>query len=469
VPAGLPERSFARPDSHLEPVPGALLRIAPRSVSFFVSLILPGLAAFSLIQHPAGAAGMTAATPAFPASRPSAMPAVFPVAFPSASPSAVSPALPSLLLAASSSSAATRTPARAGDSPESAKVQVEVLARGLDHPWALAFIDRQRMLVTERAGRLRLVGADGRVGAPIAGLPKIDAGGQGGLLDVVADGKFASSRRIYFCYAEAGPSGRSNSTALASARLSDDATRLEDLKVLFSQKPKIGSSAHFGCRIVEEPGTDNLFLTLGDRYSRKDDAQTLDNHHGKVVRIRKDGGIPADNPFVKRAGALPEIWSFGHRNIQGAAIGPDGRLWIHEHGPQGGDEINRPQAGGNYGWPLITYGENYGGGKIGDGATARAGLEQPVFYWTPSIAPSGMAFLRGAKYGGAWQDSLFIGSLKFQYLDRIELRNGRVHREEHLLEQRGQRIRDVREGPDGLLYLLTDESDGQLLRLKSLQ
>jgi aldose sugar dehydrogenase len=340
---------------------------------------------------------------------------------------------------------------------------VEVLARGFEHPWAVAFIDNGRMLVTERPGRIRLVHIDGRLGEPLAGAPKVDAGGQGGMLDIVADRDFARNRTVYFCFSEAGASG--NSTALASAQVSGDATRLNHLKVLFSQKPKVASRMHFGCRIVER-GDDTLFLTLGERFERKEDAQKLDNHLGKVVRINKDGSVPKDNPFVGRPGALPEIWSFGHRNPQGATLGLDGQVWMHEHGPQGGDEINRPQAGVNYGWPVITYGENYGGGKIGEGLTAKEGMAQPLHYWTPSIAPSGMTFLRSDRYGPSWKGNLFVGSLKFQYLARLELRGDRVVREEKLLQDVGQRIRDVREGPDGLLYVLTDASNGQLLRLR---
>ena len=346
-------------------------------------------------------------------------------------------------------------------------IRTEVIAQNLDHPWAVAFIDSKRMLVTERSGNLRVVQAGSPPSAPITGLPRIDAGGQGGLLDVITDSKFASNRTIYFCYSEeanAKTGDNGNSTALASARLSDDSKRLEQVKVLFSQQPKFNSRAHFGCRIVENTdGT--LFLTLGDRFSRMQDAQTLNTHHGKIVRINKDGSIPSDNPFVGKAGALPEIWSIGHRNGQGATLGPDGQLWTHEHGPQGGDEINKPQAGKNYGWPAITYGENYGGGKIGKGQTSKAGMEQALHQWTPSIAPSGMAFLRSDKYGKAWQGNLFVGSLKFRYLARLELKDGKVVREERLLQGIEQRIRDVRVGPDGLLYVLTDEGRGQLLRL----
>ncbi len=350
----------------------------------------------------------------------------------------------------------------AGCLPSQAQnVRGETVATGLEHPWAVAFLPEGRFLVTERPGRMRVVNAQGRVGAPLAGVPTVAARGQGGLLDVVLDSGFAGNRTLYFCYSEPGSDG--NSTALARARLSADESRLEEVKVIFSQKPKFASAQHFGCRIVEARDG-NLFLTLGDRFRRMQDAQTLDTHHGKVVRIKKDGGVPADNPFVGRPGALPEIWSYGHRNLQGAALAPDGTLWTHEHGPQGGDEINRPMPGRNYGWPVITYGENYGGGRIGEGITERAGMEQPVHYWVPSIAPSGMAFLASDRYGAAWKGSLFVGSLKFGYLDRIELADGKVVREQKLLEGVG-RVRDVRQGPDGLLYLLTDEDEGKLVRV----
>lgn len=319
------------------------------------------------------------------------------------------------------------------------------------------------MLVTERPGRLRLVQADGELGEPIAGLPDIDIGGQGGLLDLVADSDFARNRTLYFCYAEPGKSG--NSTALARARLSDDLRKLEQVKVLFSQQPKVSSSHHFGCRIVEQrDGT--LFLALGDRFSRMDDAQKLDNHHGKVVRISKDGSVPKDNPFVGRSGVRGEIWSYGHRNPQGATLGPDGRLWIHEHGPKGGDEINLPQAGRNYGWPLVSHGVHYSGGKVGEGETAGSGIEGPIHYWTPSIAPSGMAFLDSERYGAAWRGNLFVGALAGRHLIRLQLDGTRVVNEERLLQNLSQRIRDVRAGPDGLLYVLTDDRRGQLLRLR---
>ena len=354
--------------------------------------------------------------------------------------------------------------------PASGPVRAIPVAQGLENPWAVAFLPEGRFLVTERPGRLRVVEADGRLNPPVAGLPWVAAGGQGGLLDVVLDRGFASNRTLYFCFSEPAPAGAAgNSTALARARLSEDRTRLDDLRVVFSQRPKVASSLHFGCRIVEgmkdgrPDGT--LFLTLGERFQRMQDAQTLDNHHGKVVRVGKDGSVPRDNPFVGRAGALPEIFSYGHRNPQGATLGPDGRLWMHEHGPQGGDEINLPQPGRNYGWPLITFGEQYGGGPIGAGITAGAGMEQPLHHWTPSIAPSGMAFLTSNRYGSAWKGSLFVGSLKFQFLNRVELSGAKVVREERLLGDLGERIRDVRQGPDGYLYVLTDNPKGRLMRL----
>ncbi|WP_297749655.1 PQQ-dependent sugar dehydrogenase [Hydrogenophaga sp.] len=344
-------------------------------------------------------------------------------------------------------------------------VRTEVVVSGLQNPWAVAFIGEGRMLVTERPGRMRVVEADGKVGEPLAGVPEVDAVGQGGLLDLVTDRDFARNRTLYFCFAEPGMMGMRNSTAMASARLSADARSLESVKVIFSQQPKVSSRLHFGCRIAQA-ADGSLFLALGDRFQRMADAQTLDNHHGKVVRVRPDGSVPSDNPFVGREGALPEIWSLGHRNLQGATLGPDGRLWTIEHGPQGGDELNRTDAGKNYGWPVITYGENYGGGKIGAGITAQDGMEQPLLHWTPSIAPSGMAFVTSARYGADWQGSLLVGSLKFRYLARLVLEDGKVVREEKLLPDLGQRVRDVREGPDGYVYLVTDDRNGQLLRLR---
>ena len=351
---------------------------------------------------------------------------------------------------------------------QSATPQVQTVVGVLDHPWAVAFLPGGRFLVTERPGRLRVVESDGTLRPPVAGLPAVAAGGQGGLLDVVTDSRFAANGTIYFCFSEPGPNG-TNGTALARARLSDDRTRLEDVQVIFSQQPKVASRLHFGCRIVERmvggqpDGT--LFLTLGERFTQRDAAQKLDNDLGKIVRVGKDGSIPPDNPFVGKAGARPEIWSYGHRNVQGATLAADDTLWTDEHGPMGGDEINLPQAGKNYGWPLVSFGLNYDGTPVGTGQSSMAGTEPPLHHWTPSIAPSGMAFLTSERYGPQWRGNLFVGSLKFKYLDRIELKDGRVVAEHKLLQELGQRIRDVRQGPDGLLYVLTDESDGRLLRL----
>ena len=360
--------------------------------------------------------------------------------------------------------AAPGLPALAQD----AAPRAQTVASGLQHPWAVAFLPEGRFLASDGRGGLRVVEPDGGVQPPLAGLPEVAAGGQGGLLDVIADSDFARNRTIYFCFSEPGK-GTTNSTALARARLAPDLKRLEDVRVIFSQQPKYGSTLHFGCRIVERrvdgrpDGT--LFLTLGDRFSRRDDAQTLDNHHGKVVRVGKDGTVPRDNPFVGKPGALPEIWSYGHRNGQGATWGPDGRLWMHEHGARGGDEINRLEAGRNYGWPVISHGVNYDGSPVGSGRSSQPGMEQPLHHWTPSIAPSGMTFLSSDRYGPGWKGNLFVGSLKFQYLNRVELKDGKVVAEHKLLEDVGQRMRDVRQGPDGLLYVVTDSPNGRLIRV----
>lgn len=349
-----------------------------------------------------------------------------------------------------------------GETPD---VRLETLAEGLEHPWAVAFLPDGGWLVTERPGRMRVIRPGAPPQTPLQGVPPVVATGQGGLLDLILDRDFGANRTLYFCYAEPALSGSGNSTALAAARLSDDATRLESVRVLFRQQPKVSGRLHFGCRLVESPDG-HLFLALGERYHRMADAQTLDNHHGKVVRLRKDGTVPPDNPWVGKPGARPEIWSMGHRNPQGAVWGPDGRLWLHEHGPQGGDEVNRPGPGTNHGWPLVTFGENYGGGRIGEGLTSLPGMEPPLHVWTPSIAPSGMAFVTGDRYAPAWRGRLLVGSLKFRQLVRLTLKDGRVEAEERLLPGIGQRVRDVRQGPDGLIYLLTDAEDGRLLRLQ---
>lgn len=347
------------------------------------------------------------------------------------------------------------------------------VAKGLNHPWAVAFLPNGDFLVSERSGALRVIEPDGKIGQAIRGLPAITVGGQGGLLDVVLDSDFSRNRMLYFCFSEPASQGAGNSTALASAKLSTDMRQLEGLRILFSQRPKVTSELHFGCRIVENKNAQGqadgkLFLTLGERFNRRDDAQSLDNHHGKVIRINKDGSTPSDNPFVGRTGALPEIWSYGHRNPQGATLNPKGVLWIHEHGPRGGDEINLPRPGANYGWPLVSFGRNYDFTAVGDGKSAQANTEQPQHQWTPSIAPSGMAFVTSEKYGKAWEGNLLVGSLKFNYLARLELERpfeGSVVKETRLLESLRERIRDVRQGPDGYIYVVTDSANGQLIRL----
>jgi aldose sugar dehydrogenase len=359
---------------------------------------------------------------------------------------------------ATSQSEAPRSPTPA---PVAAPVRVHTVARGLEHPWGLAFLPDGRMLVTERAGRLRRVGPDGHVFEPLAGVPPVAARGQGGLLDVALDPRFAETSLIYLSYAEPGDGGAAG-TAVARGRL--DADRLQDVRVIYQQQPKVAGGNHFGSRLVfARDGT--LFVTQGDRFAYRDKAQDLSVGFGKIVRIHPDGGIPRDNPFVGRAGARPEIWSFGHRNVQAAALHPQtGQLWTVEHGARGGDELNQPEAGKNYGWPVITYGVDYSGAKIGEG-TAKPGMEPPVYYWDPVIAPSGMEFYTGDAYPG-WKGSVFVGSLRPGLLVRLSLENGRVTREERYLGDLGARIRDVQQGPDGLLYLLTDARDGRLLRLE---
>lgn len=345
---------------------------------------------------------------------------------------------------------------------ERASFTIETIARGLVNPWGLAFLPDGTMLVSEREGNLRLVSRAGKIGPALQGLPEIIARGQGGLLDVAIDPNYRNNQRIYFSYSEPSKEGKTNSTAVASAQINK--TQLTHLKRIFSQKPKIKSNAHFGSRLAFSPdGT--LFITLGDRYSHKDKAQTLDNHIGKVVRIHTDGSVPSDNPYVNTKGALPEIWSYGHRNIQGAAIHPQtGALWSGEHGAQGGDELNIDRAGVNYGWPVVTYGEDYGGGKIGEGFK-KEGMATPVYYWLPSLATAGMTFYTGDQFPD-WQGDLFVASLKAQTLSRLDVEGERVLHEERLLKDEvGKRLRHVVQGPDGYLYLLTDDSNGAILRL----
>ena len=339
------------------------------------------------------------------------------------------------------------------------RLRVVTVADGLAHPWALAWLPDGRMLVTERPGRLRLVAPGGVVSEPVAGLPPIAGGGQGGLLDVLVDPDFADTGIIYFTYAERDHYGRGTTAVRAVL----DGMELRDAVVLFRQVPKSGGGRHFGSRLALAPdGT--LFITVGDR-GQAELAQSLEVNRGQVVRVTTDGRVPDGNPFAARPDARPEIWSFGHRNPQGAAIHPEtGQLWIHEHGARGGDEINIPQPGRNYGWPRISYGTHYDWSRIGVGH-AMEGMEQPLHYWDPSIAPSGMTFVTGEPFA-KWRGNLLIGALKDRMLVRMTFDDShRMTAEEHLLQDLGERIRDVRQGPDGHIYLLTDSRNGRILRL----
>ncbi len=342
---------------------------------------------------------------------------------------------------------------------EQASFRVEILTDGLEHPWGMTFLPDGRLLVTERPGRLRVIDPSGRKSPPLAGLPEIAARGQGGLLDVVLHPDFARNQLLYLSYAGADRNGIG--TEVARARWTGDG--LADTTVIFRLRPKSGGGQHFGSRLVFDRAG-RLYVTLGDR-GDKDRAQRLDDHAGSVIRLNDDGSVPPDNPFVGQAGALPEIFSYGNRNLQGAALHPaTGELWTHEHGPQGGDELNVIRAGVNYGWPVITYGVNYViGTRIGEGM-AKPGMAQPLYYWVPSIAPSGMAFYTADRFPG-WRGNLLLGSLKFQLLVRLELDGERVVHEERLLARELGRIRDLEVGPDGLVYLLTDASNGVLARL----
>jgi glucose/arabinose dehydrogenase len=355
-------------------------------------------------------------------------------------------------------------PAQRSPTPEAVegKVRAETVAKGLEHPWALAFLPNGRILVTERPGRLRIVEPDGRLSKPLAGVPKVHAKGQGGLLDVAIDPKFAENRLVYLSYAEPGGEDGTAGTAVARGRLGDSG--LENVQVIYRQHPKVEGGGHYGSRLVFRPdGT--LFVTQGDRQNYRQRAQNLSEGIGKIVRINPDGSIPKDNPFVGRSGVRPEIWSYGHRNAQAAALHPEtGQLWTVEHGARGGDELNHPEAGKNYGWPIITYGIDYSGATIGEG-TAKEGMEQPVYYWDPVIAPSGMTFYTGDAIPG-WKGSVLIGSMDPGRLVRLTLENGKVAREERYLADLDERIRDVQQGPDGLVYVVTDEDNGRVLRLR---
>jgi aldose sugar dehydrogenase len=340
---------------------------------------------------------------------------------------------------------------------------VAVIAKGLDHPWAVEPLPDGDLLVTEQPGRIRIITAKGEKGQPIAGVPTVDARGQGGLLDVALSPTFASDRTIYWSYSEPRKGG--NATSVARGVLSSDRRRLDQVRVILRAIPTYDGTMHYGSRLAFGPDG-MLYVTLGERSDKqiRPQAQQLESHMGKILRINPDGSVPKDNPFVGRAGARPEIWSLGHRNVQAAAFDPEGRLWDIEHGTNGGDELNQIEKGKNYGWPVQAYGEEYSGAPIAGAATAREGSEQPVYYWDPVIAPSGAQFYTGDAFP-AWKGSLFVGGMKDTKLVRLTLKDDRVTGEEHLLANRGQRVRDVRQGPDGALYVVTDQENGELWRI----
>jgi len=362
-----------------------------------------------------------------------------------------------------------------------AAFDVTVLAKGLERPWAVEPLPGGDLLVTEKPGRMRIVSARGEVGQPIGGLlpvgqggvsaasgqgglPPVDARGQGGLLDVVLSPDFSRDRTIYWSFTEPREGG--NGTSVARGVLSEDRRNVEQVRIIFRALPTYPNGLHFGSRLAFGPDG-KLYVTLGDRFDKtvtRPQAQHLNSHSGKVVRINPDGSVPDDNPFVKQAGALPEIWDIGHRNVQSSAFDDQGRLWTVEHGAQGGDELNLVRKGLNYGWPIISYGEEYSGEPIPGDITAREGLEQPVYYWDPVIAPSGAEYYTGAAFP-AWRGSLFVGSLVQKLLVRLVIKGDRVVGEEHLLADRDQRVRDVRQGPDGALYVVTDERNGELWKI----
>jgi glucose/arabinose dehydrogenase len=342
-------------------------------------------------------------------------------------------------------------------STKSGPVRVETVAKGLEHPWGLTFLPDGRMLVTERAGRLRVV-EDDTLSSPVTGLPRVMANGQGGLLDVALDPGFAENRLVYVCYAEPGADGAS--TAAARGRLSETADAVTDVEVIFRQTPKVSGATHFGCRLAFAPDG-KLFVTSGERF-RFDPAQDLTSGLGKIFRINPDGSVPADNPFVGRSDAQAEIWSYGHRNVQGAAIHPDtGALWSNEFGPRGGDELNVAERGRNYGWPLVSWGRQYSGVDIPD-PPSRPDLAGSVYYWNPSISPSGMTFYTGELFP-SWRGNVLIGGLTAAGIVRLSLDGQRVTDEERI--DLDDRIRNVRQGPDGAVYALTDQPDGRILRL----
>lgn len=352
---------------------------------------------------------------------------------------------------------------RAPEAKSNVAYEIKTMAEGLDKPWGLAFLPDGRLLISEKPGRLRILSTDGKLSEPVAGLPAVDARGQGGLLGLAVDPAFKRNGLIYWFYAEAGAEG-ANHAAVARGRLAGNS--VENVQVIFRQTPSIASTLHYGGRLVfARDGT--LFVTLGERsiLPGRVQAQRLDGTLGKVVRINPDGSIPKDNPFVGKAGVRPEIWSIGHRNILSAALDPEtGKLWEVEHGARGGDELNQPEKGKDYGWPTITYGEEYSGQPVGEGITAKAGMEQPVYFWDPVIAPAGLAFHDGKGFQ-AWKGSALIGGLSSKRVIRLAMNDGKVVGEEHLFTELNERIRDVVVGPDGAVWLATDNTKGRVLKV----
>jgi glucose/arabinose dehydrogenase len=408
--------------------------------------------------------------------------AVKPSASPIASPASTSSCAP---LETRTANAPEQKPAFAGQTRGCAvksdvAFDVTVLAKGLDKPWAVEPLPNGDLLITEKTGQLRIVSAKGEVGQPIGGLlpvgaggvsaasgqgglPPITARGQGGLLDVALSPNFERDRTIFWSFSEEREGG--SGTSVARGVLTENRRNLEQVRVIFRAMPTYNNGLHFGSRLAFGP--DNmLYITLGDRFDRpnRPKAQQLDNHLGKLIRINPDGSVPADNPFAKQSGAMPEIWTLGHRNIQSAAFDESGRLWTVEMGPQGGDELNLIEKGKNYGWAVVSYGEEYSGEPLPGAVTQKEGYEQPVYYWDPVIAPSGAQFYTGNAFP-AWRGSLFVGALREQRLVRLVIKDNRVTGEEHLLTDRGQRIRDVRQGSDGALYVITDQANGELWKI----
>ncbi len=385
-----------------------------------------------------------------------------------ATPASATPAICGTPLETRPANAPTQTPAFQGQTrgcstSSNASYEVVVIARGLEKPWAVEPLPGGDILVTEKAGRLRVVSASGVIGAPISGVPTVDARGQGGLLDIALSPSFATDRTVFMTFSEVRDGG--NGTSIARGVLSADHTRLESVSVIFRVLPAYNGTLHYGSRLAFGPDG-MLYATFGERSDTpmRPHAQRMDSHLGKIIRIRPDGSVPNDNPFVGQAGAKPEIWSLGHRNVQAAAFDAQGRLWEIEHGTRGGDELNLVERGKNYGWPVQAYGVEYSGQPIPGASTAVAGMEQPVYYWDPVIAPSGAQFYTGSAFP-AWRGSLFVGAMKEKRLVRLTISDRRVTGEEHLLTDRGQRIRDVRQGPDGALYIVTDETAGELWKI----